>query len=123
MAAEIFGRDLVVRWAEELLAGRASADDDRRYPDIAWLRGTHGWPEYWSRVWGARALLHLGPDRGELVLDAIADPSWRVREMALKVIAVHGVADPDGLIDPLVDDPIERVRVQAWRALGRSERT
>lgn len=89
MAAEVFGRDLVVRWSEELLVGRTTADDSA-YPDIAWLRGAHGWPAYWSRVWGARALLHLGPDRTEVVLAATADQSWRVR-------------------------------IQAWRALGRSE--
>ena len=120
MAAEVFGRDLVVLWSEELLVGRAPADD-AAYPDIAWLHGAHGWPAYWSRVWGARALLHLGPDRGGIILAATADRSWRVREMALKVIAAHDLADPDGLVDPLIDDPIERVRAQAWRALGRSE--
>ncbi|UNK72033.1 hypothetical protein [Microbacterium sp. H1-D42] len=117
-AAEVFGRDAVVEWAEELLAGRAG-DMDRRYPDIAWLRGTPGWPSYWVRVWGARALLHLGPARPQVVLGATGDEEWRVREMALKVIAAHRLDDPDGVVDGLVDDPVERVRAQAWRALGR----
>lgn len=41
--------------------------------------------------------------------------------MALKVIATHRLDDPDGVVDLLVDDPNERVRHQAWRALGRTD--
>jgi len=118
LAADVFGRDVVVEWAEELLAGRAG-DRSQDYPDIAWFRGTPGWPEYWARVWGARALLHLGPARPQIVLNATSDTRWRVREMALKVIAAHRLDDPDGVVDHLVEDPNQRVRAQAWRALGR----
>lgn len=118
LAAEMFGRDTMVAWSEGLLSGDIE-DDDPRYPDISWLNGTIGWPDHWARVWGARALLHLGPDNPEAVLTATSDPSWRVREMALKVIAAHRLPDPNAIIDALVDDPVERVRVQAWRALGR----
>jgi hypothetical protein len=39
--------------------------------------------------------------------------------MALKVIAAHQLPDPAGVVDALTDDPVERVRRQAWRALGR----
>ena len=53
-----------------------------------------------------------------IVVHALADDSWRVREMSLKVIRRHGLDDPDGVIDRLVDDPVERVRVQAWTTLG-----
>lgn len=121
LAAELFGRTQIVHWCEDLLAGDAT-DDDPRYPDITWLRGTVGWPAYWSRVWGARGLLHIGPPpRPDIVLTATADPAWRVREMCLKVIAAHSLPDPTGLVDSLVDDPVERIRNQAWRALGRSE--
>jgi hypothetical protein len=117
MAADLFGRESVVRWCEDLLAGRAT--DARDHPDISWLGGTIGWAPYWTRVWGARALLHLGPPLdAALVLNATRDPAWRVREMALKVIARHALPDPTGRIDVLVDDPVERVRRQAWRALG-----
>ena len=72
-----------------------------------------------ARAWGARGLLHIGPPaRPGIVLDALGDPAWRVREMSLKVIRRHGLEDPRGRIDRLVDDPGERVRVQAWTTLG-----
>lgn len=117
-AARVFGRDRVVEWCEELLAGAVGADARDR-PDIAWLAGTVGWPEYWAQVWGARGLLHIGPPaRPHVVVGALADPQWRVREMALKVIARHGLDDPDGDVDALTRDPVRRVRDAAWRALG-----
>lgn len=117
-AADVFGKDRVIAWCEELLAGRASAADEE-WPDIAWLGGTVGWQPYWSRVWGARALVHVGPPaRPEIVVAALDDEAWRVREMALKVVRRHGLDDPDGRVELLVRDPIERVRIQAWTALG-----
>jgi hypothetical protein len=117
-AALLFGREGVVAWCEELLAARAS-DDDERWPHITWLGGTIGWADYWARTWGARGLLHIGPPvRPGIVLDALGDSAWRVREMSLKVIRRHGLDDPTGRIDRLVDDPSERVRVQAWTTLG-----
>lgn len=117
-AAELFGREQVVLWCEGLLSGRVDVDDPA-WPDIAWLGGTIGWADYWGRVWGARGLLHIGPPaHPAIVLDALADESWRVREMSLKVIRRHGLDDPDGVIDRLVEDPVERVRVQAWTTLG-----
>jgi hypothetical protein len=117
-AAEVFGRVLVIEWCEELLAGRA-ADDDPAWPAISWLGGTVGWAPSWARTWGARGLVHIGPPaRPEIVFAALEDESWRVREMSLKVIRRHGLDDPDGLVDRLVDDPAERVCIQAWMALG-----
>ena len=115
-AVEVYGRARVIEWCEELLAGRAG-DDDPAWPDIAWLGGTVGWVPYWARTWGARGLLHVGPPaRSEFVLAALQDESWRVREMSLKVIRRHGLDDPDGPVDRLVEDPVERVRIQAWMA-------
>ena len=117
-AVELFGRAHVVQWCEELLAGRVVAADPA-WPDIGWLGGTIGWADYWGRVWGARGLLHIGPPRHpSIVVTALADESWRVREMSLKVIRRHGIEDPDGIIDRLVEDPVERVRIQAWTTLG-----
>ena len=117
-AADLYGRGHIVKWCEQLLAGRA-ADDDPAWPDISWLGGTIGWVPYWARTWGARGLLHVGPPaRPEIVLAALEDESWRVREMSLKVIRRHGLDDPDGVVDLLVKDPTERVRIQAWMTLG-----
>lgn len=117
-AAERFGRRQVVEWCEGLLTG-SIGDDDPAHPDIAWLGGTIGWAAYWARVWGARGLLHIGPpEHPSIVLSALDDESWRVREMCLKVVRRHGLDDPTGRVDRLADDPVERVRVQAWTALG-----
>jgi hypothetical protein len=119
-AVDLFGRDRVIAWCEELLVGRA-ADDDPAWPDIAWLGGTIGWKPYWARTWGARGLLHAGPPaRADLVMSALDDEAWRVREMALKVIRRYEIDDPAGAVDALTDDPVERVRVQAWKTLGLS---
>lgn len=117
-ASELFGRELVVRWCEALLAGTAT-DDDAAWPHIEWLGGTVGWRDYWARVWGARGLLHIGPpEHPSIVIDALADEHWRVREMSLKVVRRHGLDDPEARVDALVDDPVERVRLQAWTTLG-----
>jgi len=117
-ACELFGRERVIDWCAHLLSGRAG-DADAQWPDISWLGGTIGWPDYWPRVWGARGLLHAGePHDPRVVLDALGDPHWRVREMVLKVIRAHDIPDPRGLIDRVTDDPVARVRRQAWRTLG-----
>lgn len=117
-ASALFGHDRVLSWCEELLAGRASADDPG-WPDIAWLGGTIGWADYWARVWGARGLLHIGPPvHADIVVAGLEDSSWRVREMCLKVMRRHGLEDPDGHVDALIADPVERVRMQACTTLG-----
>lgn len=123
-AVEQFGREVVVDWCEALVQGSAR-DDDPRYPDIAWLCGTIGWPDHWSRVWGARGLLHIGPPaHPEVVRDALDDEAWRVREMALKVIVRHELDVSAERLAALVEDESDRVRHQALRALGvpRSDR-
>jgi hypothetical protein len=118
LACRRFGDERIRVWCAELLQGAADPADPAN-PSIEWLGGTLGWPEYWARVWGARGLLHAGPGPHEqALLRALDDDSWRVREMALKGIARHAVPDPDGRVDGMVDDPVHRVRVQAWRALG-----
>jgi hypothetical protein len=79
---------------------------------------------HWLKVWAARGLLWAGPWDGEgratdAVRGARRDGSWRVREMAAKVVARHAI---DDLLDDVValeSDPVERVRAQATRALHR----
>ena len=126
----LVGRDAVVAWCADLLAGRA-AHDDPDLPPLTWLGGpSTRWlmeldPErlpvnaYWIRVWGARGLLHCyQPTAAREVVTALGDDHWRVREMAAKVVATWEVGEAaDGLV-PLLDDEVPRVRAAAARALG-----
>ena len=74
--------------------------------------------DYWLRVWAARGLLWAWdaaaiPELGV----ALADEAWRVREMALRVVARHRVG---ALLEPVADlreDHVPRVRAAAERAL------
>ena len=73
---------------------------------------------YWPRVWAARGLLHAWDDRATAVIvQATADGAWRVREMAAKVIARHGVGDALPAVSRLRTDPVQRVRAAAERAV------
>jgi hypothetical protein len=73
---------------------------------------------YWLRVWGMRGLLWAWDDSAlESVSTALDDESWRVREMALKVVARHLLGDLLPLAAALQDDPVERVRGAARQAL------
>ena len=76
--------------------------------------------DYWLRVWGARGLLWAWDDSATSALRvALDDEAWRVREMALKVVARHLV---DELLDdvvPLQRDVVPRVRAAAARAVAR----
>lgn len=74
---------------------------------------------YWLRVWGARGLLWAWDAEALPELRAATrDDAWRVRELAMKVVARHGV---DDLLDEslaLRDDPVLRVRAAASRAVA-----
>lgn len=75
---------------------------------------------YWLRVWALRGLLWAWGDQATpVVVAALADEHWRVREMALKVVARHGVDDALEAAATLRGDPVERVRVGAGRAVVR----
>lgn len=118
------GKHAVVTGCVELLGGR---DADRELvvalggPPARWAR-THdaSGPDYWLRVWAARGLLWAWDDTaaGALVL-ALADKHWRVREMALKVVARHRVDEALEQVASLQHDPVPRVRRAAGRALAR----
>jgi hypothetical protein len=117
-AVERYGHDVVVHWCEELLARRATADD-ARFPPIEWLGGNDGWKEYWAPTWGARGLLYAGPPaRPDVVVEALADEHWRVREMALKVVRTLGLDVPERALEALLDDENHRVRAAAAAALA-----
>ncbi|WP_143447965.1 HEAT repeat domain-containing protein [Kineosporia sp. R_H_3] len=128
-ACERHGTDVVVRACLEVLAGREAE------PEIVEaLGGDHarqllaqGVPEvhaYWLRVWGARGLLYAwptaqGPDVDDALAAATTDPHWRVREMVCKVVAKRERGDVLEAVLPLRDDPVERVRRAAGRAVVR----
>nr|WP_246416678.1 HEAT repeat domain-containing protein [Nocardioides luti] len=69
------------------------------------------------RVWALRGLLWAWDDDAlPAVETALNDEAWRVREMALKVVARHRLED---LIDPVVamrEDESARVRAAVSRA-------
>jgi HEAT repeat protein len=78
-----------------------------------------GGQPYWLRVWAMRGLLYAWADgAGPAVLAGLADESWRVRELAAKVIARRGLGDALTGLAALGDDPVARVRAAAGRAVA-----
>jgi HEAT repeat protein len=78
-----------------------------------------GGQRYWLRVWAARALLYAWDDRAAgAVIAALADESWRVREMAAKVIGRHRVGEALAAVAGLQHDEVPRVRAAAARAVA-----
>jgi hypothetical protein len=72
--------------------------------------------DYWLRVWGLRGLLWAWADEASpQIRQALNDPAWRAREMALKVIARHQCDDMFEDVLELKNDPVTRVRQQAVR--------
>jgi len=73
----------------------------------------------WPRVWSARALRFIWLDYAEPgVIAALADPAWRVREMAAKVVGQRVLASGADRLIELLGDEEPRVRVAGVRALG-----
>ena len=96
----------------EVLAGPASR------PVLA--GGAGGPSGYWPRVWALRGLLYAFDDRATpSVVAATADAAWRVREMALKVIARHRLDEGLEAAARCQGDDVARVRAAAARALVR----
>jgi len=121
----------VAQWCADLLTGRVSHDDPEA-PSLQWLGGHHAVRllelddlaasahAYWPPVWAARGLLHVWhPLATSPIISALAQPHWRVREMAAKVVREWEVGDAAEALMPLVSDEVSRVRVAAVRALAR----
>ncbi len=114
------------RWCADLLVGRLGPDEPwlaslAQLPPQDWLHDPVN--AYWLRVWGARGLLHNWPEPPEsavvrTLVEAFADPAWRVREMAAKVVARHQVGEAADALLPLAADTVPRVRAAAVRALA-----
>lgn len=90
-------------------------------PPARWVvTGEPPGPSYWLRVWATRGLLWTWEDVAlPSLLRALKDEAWRVREMALKVVARHRLDDALAAVANLQDDPVPRVRAAASRALVR----
>jgi hypothetical protein len=77
-----------------------------------------GGQQYWLRVWAMRALLYVWEETAEPSVRAgLADESWRVREMAARVIARRQLGEALAELAELRHDPVARVRAAAARAL------
>jgi hypothetical protein len=87
----------------------------------ALLRGEEGGVTgNWPRVWAMRGLLHAWDDvAANAVIEGANDASWRVREMAAKVVARRSVDGAFEAMARLKDDPVPRVKKAAERALIR----
>lgn len=90
-------------------------------PPARWaVTGEPAGPDYWLRVWALRGLLWAWDDVAlQSVESALNDDAWRVREMALKVVARHTLEDAWDTVVRLEEDPVARVREAASRALMR----
>ena len=124
-ACDRLGRDAVIERCLSLLAGGEEAPDFvvmlGGAPATRLLaEGVRPAQAYWLRVWAARGLLWAGlGDDPERVRVGFRDEAWRVREMACKVVARHGI---DDLLDDVIGleaDPVPRVRAAATRAAVR----
>lgn len=118
------GKDAVVAGCIELIGG---GEGDAELilalggPPARWVitDGSSG-PPYWSRVWAARGLLWAWDDVAFPALEtALRDDAWRVREMALKVVARHRLDEALLTVVELQEDPAARVRAAASRAVMR----
>ena len=118
------GAEAVAEWCARLLSGAAYEQ-----PSVQWIGGRHAatadhLPEYWPRVWAARALLYEWTPRAEpAVLAGLRDPAWRVREMCAKVARHRALKRAEPILTHLLDDPVLRVRAAAEAALTESARS
>lgn len=114
LAADVGAHALVSQCVDVLGA-------DPAYPLVLWLGGRHAAvrvEEPWPRVWALRALLYVWDDLAAVaVVEALADPAWRVREMAAKVARLRELPGAH-LLGALLQDPLPRVRVAGLRALA-----
>ena len=121
---ELRGKDEVVAGCMSLLNGD-SADAELIYalggPPASWVfTGDAPGPDYWLRVWAARGLLWAWDDAAlPCIMTALEDDSWRVREMALRVVARHRLDDAVTTVAPLQGDPVARVASASPRAIVR----
>jgi HEAT repeat protein len=87
------------------------------------MAGREGGPDgYWPRTWALRALLYAwDPVAEDALVEACHDDHWRVREMAVKVIARRGLASAEvrAAVATMIHDENPRVAKAAARAVAR----
>ncbi len=126
----MYGTGEVARWCTELLARRLAYDDPSA-PPLVWIGGAAALAQlrigrlaergqdFWPRVWAARGLRYAWvPEAAGAVVQALADPAWRVRETAAKVVRLREIGEAADALAGLAADPVPRVRAAAVRALG-----
>ena len=75
---------------------------------------------YWPRSWAARSLGHLGDDdAAPALVNAFADPHWRVRVAAARALVQLAAEGYDDELATLVADPHPHARAAAVMTLGR----
>jgi hypothetical protein len=117
------GRLAVVAGCVDLIEGREVDDAlvvalGGQHGEYVLSGGEGGKSGYWPRVWAARGLLHNWDGQATpAIIRATGDEAWRVREMAVEVIARHKVGDAFDAVTGLRDDPVPRVRAAAQRAV------
>ncbi|GAB3929853.1 hypothetical protein GCM10011575_28140 [Microlunatus endophyticus] len=121
-----YGTIVVAEWCAELITGRIEADDPD-HPALTILGGgsyiqrirSGVSPDYWVRVWAARALLYLWDESATpAVISGLSDEHWRVREMCAKVCRLRELGAAGDQLAALVTDETPRVRAAAIRALA-----
>ena len=116
-------RDVVAGCVELLTSGDGDPDLILALggPPARWvITGAPSGPDYWLRVWALRGLLWAWDGVAFPAVEAaLQDDAWRVREMALKVIARHQLDDATAAVAGLQEDVNARVRAAASRALMR----
>jgi hypothetical protein len=74
---------------------------------------------YWPRVWALRGLLYAWSDDAiPALMGVFHDQSWRVREMAARVVAKQIVGEAFDEVVKLQQDETARVRAAASRAVA-----
>lgn len=126
-AVHRWGDDAVVAGCAELLGSDPASVPTGDLLDLAMVLGdlsdrdwlSSGKPPghgYWARVWAARALRYVW--RNEAASAVVHALTWRVREMAAKVVADREIAEAADALTTLVADDVPRVRKAAVLALG-----
>ncbi|MEV6286868.1 HEAT repeat domain-containing protein [Kribbella sp. NPDC051770] len=126
-----YGEQTVIDWCVALLTEEISGADafGPDLPKLVALTGQEnpgGWSRpvdpvnyYWVRVWAARVLMYAWSDEAVEALRMVADdPAWRVREHVARITAQRELGELVGLLLPMLEHELPRVRVAAVRAVG-----